>query len=772
MIYLDKLSISDVVPYKKAELDLAYKGLTVVKGVNLDAKMKCTSNGSGKSRLLRPIPLLLFKNPILDTGKRSVRSSYTKKSEVRLDFHLTHQAGDFEYSYQCNGGKNFDILRNGKPSKMRTQGYAEQAIQKLIPISEEEYYSLYYLDSRRPSLLQMGKEAARLEFFTQMFRLDDFDNLRRAFTTEMNDLKGEQKSLKEVNAILDRMRGRISINIEMLQRDQLELFTNIQIAEASLDKYRSRLEELRTAMILEPAINRLSELLPRTTDDWVTQVGKHIRSRSSQLRKEIELVREWEQYDEKYLTAKETYSTLSKKIKVIVDRNDLQMDLWSENRDSWTNGITRINDLLAEIKRLQKDSRNDLEEPGYTEEQVTTQLEKVSRFVTTEESSIVNFTRFLELAEHVHESDAQCPLCNSELSGKILLLVEETRSKKKEAKEKIEKYRSKISRLSVYLKNVKEFVRNEEVLASISALRKKLTKISVGVPTSETIESYKQVDELLQRKGEITRPDKPVNTRPSSDEEELRIELDLLTANRRDLELVRDSSELLSIKDVSQERLDKLMAKVSRMHSDVTAMSEKSYSNKSLIDQYTNDQQQIEELEARASDITVRLEDLPVYEMLTEAYSNRGLKRIVVQNIAKRIEDNLNKYSHLLNREQVKYSFVVNPTTIDILADRSTGVSDVCELSGAESRIFNSLIPLSILSMVPEANRLNLLIIDEPLVGMDSTLQDLYVNNFLPSLNTIMPSIFVMEPGDMQYRSDREIIVTKKEGSSTISERK
>ena len=203
MIIPRELRLKNVVSYKEAKIDLAVNGITTIYGRNQDCgKNAKSNNGAGKSLLMRQVPLLRFRNPVLNTGKRSIKSAYNKESHVEFEFDLTHQESGHRYTYICKGGKEFDILRDGKASKMRTQGYAQEAIQKLIPMSEEEFYSLYYLDARRPSLLQMGKEAARLDFFTQMFRLDDFDDLKRLFSGDLSDLKGEQKSLKEVTDIL------------------------------------------------------------------------------------------------------------------------------------------------------------------------------------------------------------------------------------------------------------------------------------------------------------------------------------------------------------------------------------------------------------------------------------------------------------------------------------------------------------------------------------------------------------------------------------------
>ena len=167
MIKLKQLHVENVISHKDTTFNLDQTGLSTVYG----------DNGAGKSVVFRQIPMLRYRTSVIDTGKKKVRAAFNEESKVSLDFTLTHADKQNDYSYICKAGKEYDILRNGKPSKIRTQNYAARAIDKLFPISEEEFYALYYIDARRNSLLQLGKDASRLKFFTQMFHLEDFDNL-------------------------------------------------------------------------------------------------------------------------------------------------------------------------------------------------------------------------------------------------------------------------------------------------------------------------------------------------------------------------------------------------------------------------------------------------------------------------------------------------------------------------------------------------------------------------------------------------------------------
>ena len=152
-------------------------------------------------------------------------------------------------------------------------------------------------------------------------------------------------------------------------------------------------------------------------------------------------------------------------------------------------------------------------------------------------------------------------------------------------------------------------------------------------------------------------------------------------------------------------------------------------------------------------------------EALVDAYGQKGLKLLVMQNISKKIEQNLNKYAHLLFPEAFTFNIVVDSNVFDIFATRSDKrVSDIRFLSGAESRAFSLLWAISILPLIPASRRSNMIILDEFEAGLDEVTRNLLINDFLPALNEIVPHIVFITPYYYEPTQDRRVVTVVKQG--------
>ena len=142
------------------------------------------------------------------------------------------------------------------------------------------------------------------------------------------------------------------------------------------------------------------------------------------------------------------------------------------------------------------------------------------------------------------------------------------------------------------------------------------------------------------------------------------------------------------------------------------------------IKRYKQDFETLSDLEVKVRRVTRKLKDVDLLEALVDAYGQKGLKLLVMQNISKKIEQNLNKYAHLLFPEAFTFNIVVDSNVFDIFATRSDKrVSDIRFLSGAESRAFSLLWAISILPLIPASRRSNMIILDEFEAGLDEVTQ-------------------------------------------------
>ena len=183
----------------------------------------------------------------------------------------------------------------------------------------------------------------------------------------------------------------------------------------------------------------------------------------------------------------------------------------------------------------------------------------------------------------------------------------------------------------------------------------------------------------------------------------------------------------------------------------------------------------ITSLRERVADIGARIEDLPVYQLLADAYSVKGLKALMVKRVATSIEKSLNKYSRQVFSEDVRFSLAVDEGKFDVNVTRTSGktakTSDIRHMSGAESRLFVLLFVLAVLPLIPSARRMNLLVLDEPDTNLDPEALEVFATRLLPALQKIVPSVIVLTPrNDYMTAGARVVTVVKENGKSRLVE--
>ena len=178
MLTFKSIQLDNVVYFDHAELDLDWHGTTFVSGINRNAKADDRRNGVGKSLLLSPLAHLAFGDPTGLSRTLSRHSLLTEK-DSRIEWTLGAQDSDWTIAKQRRGKRiEWSVLRDGVDLEPRTATVAEELVAGLLPFSEEEFYSLVYLDSRRASSLLSGSSSARQNYLVGLLRIDEFDRIR------------------------------------------------------------------------------------------------------------------------------------------------------------------------------------------------------------------------------------------------------------------------------------------------------------------------------------------------------------------------------------------------------------------------------------------------------------------------------------------------------------------------------------------------------------------------------------------------------------------
>jgi energy-coupling factor transporter ATP-binding protein EcfA2 len=96
-------------------------------------------------------------------------------------------------------------------------------------------------------------------------------------------------------------------------------------------------------------------------------------------------------------------------------------------------------------------------------------------------------------------------------------------------------------------------------------------------------------------------------------------------------------------------------------------------------------------------------------------------------------------------------------------------VSDVRNLSGAESNSFQLLCLISLLPLLPDNERVNLVILDEPTSHQDVVSRELFHTRYIPVLREVVPSVYVVDNHrDPLPKDAKEWVVQKQGGVSSL----
>lgn len=120
--------------------------------------------------------------------------------------------------------------------------------------------------------------------------------------------------------------------------------------------------------------------------------------------------------------------------------------------------------------------------------------------------------------------------------------------------------------------------------------------------------------------------------------------------------------------------------------------------------------------------------------------------------------------------EPFTFAVSADESGMSIIVDRGNDmVSDVRNLSGAESNCFRLLFVLAILPLIPSSRRVNVLCLDEPMSHADAVTRSIFLERFLPTIREVVPSVFCITPNPEDYSPESsEWLVKKFKGVSKI----
>jgi DNA repair exonuclease SbcCD ATPase subunit len=373
----------------------------------------------------------------------------------------------------------------------------------------------------------------------------------------------------------------------------------------------------------------------------------------------------------------------------------------------------------------------------------------------------------MKLADLLHDhDDGACPTCMQKINIKDL---ERTIA---QAKKRKGKAHSMIHALELRITKQE----NTEIIKALKfderafyGARKKIKALRAELEKLEDLrENAVRFDEITKQMSELEKPKQPkrqpvVSLEKIEQQLEMLDEVKRLKARLAEFDEVPADDNILKRLAEVEAKLEKVEKKYSKAHKITVRYS-------SLRAEWKLLKKQREEASLKVEEYKPLIRKLKRFKILAKAYSNKGLKLHAMHEIVYGLEQNYNKYAQLIFAENFQFKVEAKEDGVHITVDRGQGnVSDVRELSGAESDSFRLLHFLACVIMAKDSRRVNLAILDEPDAHMDLATTGLFVERYVPFLRKLVQHVFIItQKGKHLHPECSYVTVEKYKGVSNV----
>lgn len=789
MLQLLGQTLTNVASFKDVSVEFNKNKITFIRGTNLDADpSQPTGNGVGKSMLMGCPSNVFFFSPPLAIKKKDKKQLLGKSSSITerligLDGHK------YEVTQRAN---KYTVLRDGVDMELRTVPIAEKFIrEELFPMTELMYYTTAYVSTQRTFKMQESSDADRMTYLSEIFSLGDYDQIKRYFLDKIGEVKESElklqmleRDLLEVNTKLKKLKRNNEgkkVNTDDLKEKRTTLEKRIERLVDEEFNAKSLVKELGTLLTVERELDALRA-------DYKAKIApaEYVKFLKSQRK----LTRAYDSYTELLTAYRRTVRDTQKKIDELQLPKSSHKELESK-LEKYESRLESLNSQLSELKSKRRsydrlvEERDELEaelrEHGYG----VKKSKRPNMDVDHSEAIAAAKTtlRLKKLLEHTHDSDdTQCPTCMSEVD------VANVKSLVKAAEKKLPQLEKERAAQVTYKAYVKAAAAVESAAFSPKEFDEVTERIKTAGPiiekTKSQIRIWEKHETLTRALSSVKKPEEP-EERPTADMsvEELDDTIELCEdiikhLNSRD-KLIENNDKLSGLRTVkavqsaigdAEQELDGARSKLEKLRTELTGVVK-------LLDQANSAQHehgvyvsQKKKLVERIDEIKPQIADKRIFEVLVKAYSSKGVKTNVANEICALLEQNLNAYSSLIFNEPFVFSVSAHAGGMSMIVDRGNGlVSDVRSLSGAESNAFRMLFVLSLLPLLPSEKRINTLTLDEPCAHMDQVSRTKFLQVFLPVLSEVVPHIFVITPNLDDYcEGSTTWTVVKEKGKTRV----
>lgn len=783
MIRLLGWSIRDYLTFSDTTINLSDEhGLYVVSGDNRDSTIADNTNAVGKSRLFSCIATALFENDPMSLDKRNrkqVLKAKTSSTSVEIAPHsgVPHQITQTPSKIFISKANKKGEYEDQKAIKLEV---ARTHITQLFPMSEKMFYATCYIQAQRPCDFQRAKPRDRLAFITELFNLDIYDKIKKEFSRRLSELakagveyktladeladtqrKLEELAFKEDSSKYKKLKTKIAEMQKMLSdlyeergriNSMLESAESKVKIEAKRKKLSDELNELCGESVADSRLIRRFEScleIAQSHADYQKDL-KRYKANCDKIKEKIDALPKLP----KGATAKEINKRLSAESKV-VSSISLALDNAAEELDQYAEDIKRYKKLLGKLE----ESKAQAEGTSLYKELKLGKIsdaDKILKAINPVVSMASVTVTLSESLEDVDDHMDSCPICSSKVT--------------------FDSIKSTVKKAKRYLK---EAALIEDYIDLIKQVGKKPTKPKADVATLEReLSDAQKAEDKLSKLSKVFEQHSHYASmlsdleqdRPTKPDSVVRIPIEVcervldIAPRLKAIQESLGKSESIDI-DALSKNLKKLKVKISELTATLEPLDKKKRQyevSKATFDLLV---EQKTKLDSKLKAIGPELAKQKLYKALVDAYSPNKLKLQDAETILSWLEDSLNRYSHLVFLEPMKFQIRTQKDGISAIAIRNNGEpSDISQLSGAETNCFRLLLALSLIPLLPENKRTNFLILDEPDNNSSDAVRSHLIREFLPKLRAVVPHVFWITPKPVDEFDDYRLIKVIKEG--------
>lgn len=699
-----EIGLEGVADFKKSVLPIA-PGVTYLYGYN--ALDNGNPNAAGKSVMASSTADIFYDTPMVGTKQDKVKGGTRS---------VKWKEGKSVHSVRSSFEGKTEKLRyrvNGVPAGGRTAKMTRELIRKAWGVTEEDYRTYGYLDSATPHPLVRGTSTARKAFFTSFFQLDKLDAERKILAKQVSELKKVRAQHTELDKTFQ------EIKQDMLSKTKrLELEARLKKLQKRLDHLRAVADEAQRAKSIadfrayaKPHLKSFRALVKSVKD--LDDVLKATRKALRKAEAAQEQAEEYEVYKKELKVWKRRSAELD------MSKSDEQLEASAEKVKSYKSKLAVVNDEIESLKQIKEPEAR---------KKPTTSKDKVQAEIYRLEHELDHLEKFKK---------GVCSECGQPV--------------------KVRKLKDVQADLDVAKKELRQWRAYEEYKELKTSWDRAVEELAVAKKKRKTLKDFIEVNEgdveLWSKRSKLRKPEKVDPPEDYVDPTKLEADLKVLEFFEPHQEMLlaleQDTGEVQPF-DLSE--LDDLQSKISTI--------------KAKLEVHETVKTRASKIRKRLQELEAQLEDEPALQLVMEAYSDKAVKAMAVEEISRRLMATVNKYAPIAFKGYT-FEFVWGPQ-VRLLVHRPKGTTDVRKLSGAESKLFTLILVMSQLMFVPKSKRLSLLILDEPSASFSGPTLERF-HRLLPHIQQLIPSILIVTPKSQErYEGAAEYTVVRNSDGAEI----